>query len=415
MDLDNRVARLDEELKLVKNEIKEVLLEIQEQVLNSDNPFSNIIAAAAPDHTAAIQQAPAPEPRSTPNAVEPLGEQSPQHGYQAYQAPVQPPPAAPVQPQPVAPAPSVYQVPQPSQPWGGVMESMAVGKQADMMGREADLRMREAELKLKESDLAADISTHAVRTVESRPQRAESTSSSEDAISKRPEVLDRDSTVIRNETSRMDGRVKEPGPSDGADTPTRDEVWIEAPMRDEVRNEAPIRDEIRDGVQRRLDRLEQPISQQEGRTIEENGRVEEEWPNTTVTVGPSRAEPVERDRPKVRAQKTASFERAETAEVVDLITVAALAQWTDIVLRKGGRAYLEALLDVSEMTGRVSKDMKETLLTFMRLQGDEVREGGINTREMVALLAQLDGLLGINTSSNSKLLPFLFHDKPETL
>ena len=81
----------------------------------------------------------------------------------------------------------------------------------------------------------------------------------------------------------------------------------------------------------------------------------------------------------------------------------------------GSIAYFEALLELSEITGRVSKDMKETLLTFMRLLSDEFKGGAIDTREMVALLAQLDGLLGINTSSDSKLLRFLFHDDLETL
>ena len=45
MDLTNRVDRMDEELKLVKNEIKQVLLEIQEQVLNTQNPFSGLVVS----------------------------------------------------------------------------------------------------------------------------------------------------------------------------------------------------------------------------------------------------------------------------------------------------------------------------------------------------------------------------------
>ena len=49
MDLNNRVDAMDEELKLLKNEIKQILLDIQEHVLSVENPFSGpSVFAAAP-------------------------------------------------------------------------------------------------------------------------------------------------------------------------------------------------------------------------------------------------------------------------------------------------------------------------------------------------------------------------------
>ena len=49
MDLGKRLDQLDEEQKLLKNEIKQVLLEIQEQVLTVQNPFTNMAASLAAD------------------------------------------------------------------------------------------------------------------------------------------------------------------------------------------------------------------------------------------------------------------------------------------------------------------------------------------------------------------------------
>ncbi len=48
MDLSKRLDQMDEELKLLKNEIKQVLLEIQEHVLTVQNPFVGLTANVGP-------------------------------------------------------------------------------------------------------------------------------------------------------------------------------------------------------------------------------------------------------------------------------------------------------------------------------------------------------------------------------
>lgn len=62
MDLNSRVDNMDEEMKLLKNEIKQVLLEIQEQVLNAQNPFNVQAPAAMGAVVAPAPRQPAPEP-----------------------------------------------------------------------------------------------------------------------------------------------------------------------------------------------------------------------------------------------------------------------------------------------------------------------------------------------------------------
>lgn len=101
-DLGKRLDQVDDELKLLKNEIKQVLLEIQEHVLSVENPFISMAAganlknrdsgrtevvtkadtpaAAAPEP---VKEQPAPEPQAVPQPVQ--QQQPPQ------QIPQQPP------------------------------------------------------------------------------------------------------------------------------------------------------------------------------------------------------------------------------------------------------------------------------------------------------------------------------------
>ena len=418
MDLDNRVTRIDEELKLVKNEIKEVLLEIQEQVLSSDNPFSNVVVPPAPDHTAAIQQAPTADPPSIPNIGEQPRDQPPQQGYPPYQPPARAGPGPQV--------PTSFSGPQPSQSWGGTMDSSAIGKQADILGREAELRLREAELNLKESSLAATDGSSGAgiqadilnREADLRRREADSTTKESNlpvtGSMRTDNPLESPALSPDSRSSSDDDRTGQVGApdinliTDRYKTPETHGTAIEPGPSEEDHTSMPGEAEF--NRRHRLAKPEQSIFLQSGRSRKENGR-----PDVEDKLGPPGEGLGESDRSKRQASQAASIGRAESPEVVDLITVAALAQWTDIVLRKGGKSYFEALLDISEMTGRVSSGMKETLLTFVRLQSDEFQGEGINTREMVALLAQLDGLLGISTSSDSRLLRFLFHDDLETL
>ena len=71
MDVNTRIDRMDEELKLIKNEIKQVLLEIQEHVLTVQNPFTAVVARGRPDEAAdsAADSAPIPQRAAVEAAV----------------------------------------------------------------------------------------------------------------------------------------------------------------------------------------------------------------------------------------------------------------------------------------------------------------------------------------------------------
>jgi hypothetical protein len=64
-DLDPRVRQLEEDVAILKGEVKSVLMEVRTTLLSQSNPFSNAgIAAAAP--TVVAQQLPAPQPQYQP-------------------------------------------------------------------------------------------------------------------------------------------------------------------------------------------------------------------------------------------------------------------------------------------------------------------------------------------------------------
>ena len=104
----------------------------------------------------------------------------------------------------------------------------------------------------------------------------------------------------------------------------------------------------------------------------------------------------------------------EQQSVMNLVTIAGLAQWTHRVLNKVGRENLESILEVSELTGRIPKETKDVLLALVPLfEANESDEGDISAKEIVSLLAQLDGFLGHVSPADTRLFPFLLQDELE--
>ena len=129
MDINKRVDHMDEELQLLKNEIKQVLLEIQEHVLNIQNPFSGGGAGNADSFSASAPLMPEPvlteplipEPEPVAQSPEPAPTAAEVHVTTQTEAPaVSPIPAPPVPAAPLgdylpsAPAPLISIL----TPWG---------------------------------------------------------------------------------------------------------------------------------------------------------------------------------------------------------------------------------------------------------------------------------------------------------
>lgn len=98
---------------------------------------------------------------------------------------------------------------------------------------------------------------------------------------------------------------------------------------------------------------------------------------------------------------------------MDLITVAGLAQWAHGVLQRYGKEYLSAILEISQLTGRITKETQEIIMAITPLLESAATEKGISAKQIVSMLAQLDAFLGTVSASDSRLLPFLLQDEME--
>ncbi len=69
MDVSNRVTQLEDEIKVLKNELLAVLLDVKENLLTRENPFGHQQAHSAPQLIAFSQQASAPPEPTSPQPV----------------------------------------------------------------------------------------------------------------------------------------------------------------------------------------------------------------------------------------------------------------------------------------------------------------------------------------------------------
>jgi hypothetical protein len=345
MDVNTRIDHMDEELKLVKNEIKQVLLEIQEHVLNIQNPFSQVVVgsrsddvggaggagAAAAEAPPVQQEVPAqPEPQIPgfdPNQLQGVGAGQggfpvqQQQGFQGY--PAQPPQGMGG---PQYPAPGAQQ--------GGPPDPNAGAPGGDWAERE----QRSQGLSSRKFDVGDDL------------------------------LGDYDL-----------GDIADLGADEADD-------WA---------------DEEDDGVG-----FNAVDDEDDYKFDEEEDEAEEDYEDEYEDEDEDEEAAPKRGR-KGKKGVVEELEEEDPTADLDLVTLASLVQWTDRVVQRAGPEYLEALFEISEMTGRLSADLKNTLLVLVKLLSIEVNGSSVGATETVRLLAQLDGLMGNTTKEDARLLPFI--------
>ena len=346
MDLDNKVSRIDDELKLLKNEIKQVLLEIQEHALNAQNPFAGTFQTAPAVQRSEIQDRVAADTPATASASEPV--------------PTPAPPQYPVAPQ--GPAPGPYW-PQPA-PASGAVGPQVIGP--------------------------------AYQT--QQPYQAQQPP--EPPVESPPPVQ---ASGRADGTSVSAGRPSKP-PTPATESPTIPEPPVESPLlvqasgRDDGQHSEP-EEAVAQG---------EPYSQFPGPKAV--ARLDS---SDRPTVPESPAKHSATPEGERRTSTAAPVSKQESPDYTDLVMISGLAQWTDRVLRKGGREYLESLLDVTEMTGRTSSGLKEIVLAFVDLLDKKDSTTRISAKEMVSLLAQLDAIMGIRSSTDARLHALLLQEDLE--
>ena len=391
MDLNTRVDHIDEEMKLLKNEIKQVLLEIQEQVLNAQNPF-NVQAPPAMGVTAPpAPRQPAPEPvvQAAPAApvapVAPIiidatttisggggAPPAPSGGMMGSVFPTSYQPAAPVRADDLTDAggPGLG-------PIGGPPEAPPAQPPADIGGSPFG------------SPLSEPAPKAPVEEVVEEDEGATGGPADDITISPPPAVVDEEP----DDSPSAGPPPTEPDLPETEDIKLEDVDFVDADgpsLQDEI-------DELREATS--VGRGEADDDEDEASSMFSEASEDTESTSETVTVK-------EKD---VLAPK-----QEEEQSVMNLVTIAGLAQWTHRVLNKVGKENLESILEVSELTGRIPKETKDVLLALVPLfEAKETDEGEISAKEIVSLLAQLDGFLGHMSPADTKLFPFLLQDELE--
>jgi hypothetical protein len=383
MDVNRKLEQMDEELKLLKNEIKQVLLEIQEHVLNVQNPFAGGGGGFAP-------ASPPPQPVSAP----------------------EPEPATPV----VEPGPS----PAPKEPDVGVQSAGprvvldigprggASSPQSPLVGGPVGYFPPQAGV--GGGPMPADTGSHPQQNDQDfSPPRAsveESPSASPFAEASPfdspddgdeftgPSLGQRPSPDAPAHRGKPRARNRQ---SQFRDTPG--ESWEEHELRRPSARRQP--GEVTEDAWGD-DEPERPSARRH-KAAEEYGREADEAEYSH--------EPGSEDEFKKTESPVARNGRVHKG--MDLVTVAGLAQWTDRVLSKVGKEHLEHLVQVSAATGRISPEVKDVLLTIAPLLAGDGSGNRLTARELVRMLAHLDGLLGSGSLAEARLLSILLHDDLE--
>jgi hypothetical protein len=89
---------------------------------------------------------------------------------------------------------------------------------------------------------------------------------------------------------------------------------------------------------------------------------------------------------------------------LDLVTVAGLTGWVEDSSKKLGRERTEAVLDISEVMGYVSADLKPIILKLIALAPQSSIESPPRTRDYIDSLIQINSLLGKDNREETALL-----------
>ncbi len=88
---------------------------------------------------------------------------------------------------------------------------------------------------------------------------------------------------------------------------------------------------------------------------------------------------------------------------VDLVTIAGLTQWAMDTVKRLGREKTETILEISEIAGLLTPEVKNVLTKFADRTLDDY-DGNATTQDYIATLIELEKLLGRNNRSEEMAL-----------
>lgn len=91
----------------------------------------------------------------------------------------------------------------------------------------------------------------------------------------------------------------------------------------------------------------------------------------------------------------------------DLMVVAGLTQWIDQSTARLGKERAEALVEMSYTMGRLPENLKDALIKMVRITKNETNGHNVTASDYLAILAQLENLLGKSEIQDNALLSLI--------
>ncbi len=91
----------------------------------------------------------------------------------------------------------------------------------------------------------------------------------------------------------------------------------------------------------------------------------------------------------------------------DLVVVAGLTQWIDQSTARLGKERAEALVEMSYTMGRLPENLKDVLIKMVRITKNESNGHNVTASDYLAILAQLENLLGKSEIQDNALLSLI--------
>ncbi len=108
---------------------------------------------------------------------------------------------------------------------------------------------------------------------------------------------------------------------------------------------------------------------------------------------------------ETEASASSNGDKSSSAKI-DLTTISTLANWVGDVARRFGSERAEAILDMSEMVDFIDAELRGILAKFVFPSAGEY-SGKVTTRDYLAALKELDGILGKATRLEIAVLSIL--------
>jgi hypothetical protein len=125
---------------------------------------------------------------------------------------------------------------------------------------------------------------------------------------------------------------------------------------------------------------------------------------TALNIGVKEAEikPVLHWKPETRPVKSESAVR--NIDQLNLVTMAGIIGWVEQSCKKMGKEKTEAVLEISESMGYVSKELKPTISKLISLATQNNIQEPIKTRDYIDSLIKINGILGKDNREETTLL-----------